>query len=365
MIRHPIYLLIITLLLSACGTVGSNINQAASQSSIGFLHTYSIALKRFKSGHIMEARNHILRMDKSRKHYHKALRLLKTKIEPARRRLLKHYSRAAAKAEKRHKWTKARNLYREAASFSLSNKRLTKKMQRMDLHMRQLRMDTLIKQLRREDRALLSWLYAYTPPNGLNAKEMPFIRQAKHRQAWVEDIAAQAYREARRYLLRGYAEVAYAEIESHLRLEPESSKGAKLRARIMAELPKGLKLPHRMRFKRHAASAHTIGTVNANQIKQLIKNGKLLQAKRYALHYRHQDGKGADALFKTVQAHIRKVAAISFEQGRQSFRKEQLTAAVRHWHRATQLMPNNTEYRESLLRAEQMLERLKILSRHP
>ncbi|MDQ6964677.1 MAG: hypothetical protein Q9M13_07125 [Mariprofundales bacterium] len=358
-------LLLLTATISACGTVGSSINRAASRSSISFLHTYEVALKRFKSGHIMEARDHILRMERGRKNYKKALLLLKNQIEPARRRLLKHYSRAAAKAERRAQWTEALTLYRQAARFSLSNSRLLKRVRRMDLRVRQLRMSTLIKQHRREDRALLSWANSYRAPKGLTSNDPLLTRHQRHRQELVEEMATEAYREASRSLLRGYPAAAYAEIESHLRLEPASRKGAKLRARIIAALPKGIKIPRQAGVKRRTRAAEHIGIVTTGQIKELLKNGKLLKAKRYALYYRRQDGKGAKALVKQVQAAISAEAAQAFAKGRQAFRNEQLVDAVTNWRRASQLMPSNTEYSDSLLRAQQLLERLKILSSPP
>jgi len=341
--------------LPAC----SALNKAASQSSISFLHTYEVALKRFESGHIMEARDHILRMDKTRDDYPKALRLLRTKIEPARRRLLAHYSRRGAKAEKRHEWAKALAMYEQAASFAPGDKRLAAKVQRMDLHLRQLRMDTLIVKRRAEDMAFLSWLNAYIPPKGLDARDVVFAREREKRQEWVEDRAAEAYREANRYLMKGYPEVAYAEIESHLRLDPDSRKGRKLRKQIVSTLPKGLKLPHKAKFKRQRLRVP--GDISAVQIRQLMRQGKLLRARTYAIHYKRRGGKDADALLKSVRTQISKAAAAAFEKGRKAFREERLADAVRNWRRAVALMPDESIYVESLRRAEQLRERLRIL----
>jgi len=341
--------------LPAC----SALNKAASQSSISFLHTYEVALKRFESGHIMEARAHILRMDKMREDYPRALRLLRTTIEPARRRLLAHYMRQAKRAEKRHEWARALALYEQAASFSPDDRRLAAKVRRMDVRLRQLRMNTLIAKRRNEDQAMLSWLNAYRPPRGLDARDAAFVRELEKRQEWVEERAAEAYREASRFLLKGYPEVAFAEIESHLRLDPDSRKGRKLRKRIIATLPQGLRLPRKAGFRRR--QQHVPTDISAMQIRQLMRQGKLLQARSYAVYYRRRGGKDADTLLKAVQAQISKAAAEAFGRGRKAFREERLADAVRYWRRAVALMPDESTYVESLRRAEQLRERLRIL----
>lgn len=343
--------------LPACGAL----NKAVSQSSIGFLHTYEVALKRFENGHIMEARDHILRMDKTRDDYPQAQQLLKKKVEPARRRLLAHYSRMAAAAEKTHKWARALAMYEQAASFSPASRKLAAKVRSMDLQMRQVRMNVLVKKRRAEDAAMLSWLNAYAPPKNLNVRDMPFTRQLEQKQEWVEDRATEAYIEAKRYLRKGYPEVSYVEIESHLRLEPDSSKGLKLKKKILAALPKGLKMPHKSRLKRTVPRLHVPMDVSAGKIRQLMKKGNLLQAKEYAMHYRRRGGKDADALLKDVRSRISKAAGAAFEKGRRAFREERLSDAVRYWHKALELMPNEASYAESLRRAEQLQERLQIL----
>jgi len=341
--------------LPACGAL----NKAASQSSISFLHTYEVALKRFESGHIMEARDHILRMDKTRDDYPKALRLLRTKIEPARRRLLAHYRRQAVRAEKRHEWARALAMYEQAATFSPGDKRLAAKVRRMDLHLRQLRLNTLIARRRVEDAAFLSWLNAYAPPKGLDARDPVFVREFEKRQEWVEDRAAEAYREASRYLLKGFPEAAYAEIESHLRLDPDSRKGRKIRKQIIAALPEGLKLPHKAMFRRQ--QQRTPGEISPARVRKLMREGRLLQARSYAIHYKRRGGRDAESLLTAVQTRISKAAAKAFEEGRKAFSEERLADAVRYWRRAVALMPDESAYVDSLRRAEQLRERLRIL----
>jgi len=347
----------LTFNLSACGSL----NKAASHSSFDLLHTYDVALTRFESGHIMEARDHIQRMDKTRDDYPQAQQLLKKKIEPARKRLLAHYARIAKASEKSHEWARAQSMYEQAARFSPADRTMSGKVSRMDLRIRQLRMNTLVRKRRSEDATLLSWLNAYVPPKGLDTRDMPFTRQMAQRQEWVEDRAVQAYREASRYLQKGYPETAYVEIESHLRLAPDSSKGQKLKKRILAALPRGLKMPRKARIKLPVSRLRTPRDIKAGQIRQLMQQGKLRQANEYALHYRRSGGKDADALLKAVRIQSSKAAGAAFEKGRRAFREERLTDAVRYWRRAVELMPDETSYAESLRRAEQLRERLQIL----
>jgi ABC-type nitrate/sulfonate/bicarbonate transport system substrate-binding protein len=206
---------------------------------------------------------------------------------------------------------------------------------------------------------MLSWLNAYRPPRGLDARDAAFVRELEKRQEWVEERAAEAYREASRFLLKGYPEVAFAEIESHLRLDPDSRKGRKLRKRIIATLPQGLRLPRKAGFRRR--QQHVPTDISAMQIRQLMRQGKLLQARSYAVYYRRRGGKDADTLLKAVQVQISKAAAEAFGRGRKAFREERLADAVRYWRRAVALMPDESTYVESLRRAEQLRERLRIL----
>jgi len=300
-------------------------------------------------------------MDKTRDDYAQARDLLRRKVEPARKRLLAHYKRKAVLAERKHVWARALDMYEQAASFSLDDKAFWKKVRRMDLRMRQVRLDKLIKLRRSEDSAMLAWLDAYAAPRELAADDAPFIRKQEQRQDWLEDWIDETYREARRYLSRGYPEVAYVEIESHLRLDPGSSKGLKLKKKIISALPTGLKLPRVGKFKSPESSLRVSRLASAEQIRLFIKQGKLLRAKKSAVYYRRHGGKDAELLLKRIQARIEKQADAAFQKGRVAFREERLPEAAKYWRRAAELMPEQADYAESLRRAEQLQERLRIL----
>jgi len=334
---------------------------AVKISPMSFLYGYESALRDYKAGRIMEARNTVLHMDKSRLGYADARALLKKKIDPARLRLLRHYVRAAKRAEKSKTWFRAKALYEQAASFSISNAALLKKAHSMDLHMRQVRMDKLIIQRRKEDAQLLNSLTQYDAPKGLPPQDAPFSRQREKIKDWVLSRARDARLAAKREMRKGYPEVAYVEIESFNRLRPDSGKGKALMGEIRKSLPKNLHIrpvDQPLAEISHATTPKTVGTA---AIRKLINNGEWLKAKRYAVVYQREGGKHADRFLKTIEKNMDRQAASAFKAGRIAFRLEHLDQAVEHWRQAVTLRPGNTEYTHSLNRALQLQERLRIL----
>jgi len=329
--------------------------------SLGFLYGYDSVLRDYKAGRIMEARNTVLHMNKSRPDYAAARALLKNKINPARLRLLRHYVKAAKRAEKAGTWFRAKALYEQAASFSISNAALLRKARNMDLRMRQVRMDKLIIQRRKEDTQLLSSLSQYDAPKGLSPKDNPFSRQREKLESWVLSHARAAYLAAKREIRKGYPEVAYVEIESFRRLRPSSAKGKTLMGEIRKRLPKGLRIPSAKKSATKIRPIVTPKTVTATAIQKLIKKSEWLKAKRYAVVYQREGGKRANHFLQIIEKNLDKEAASAFKAGRIAFRLEHLDKAVEYWRQAVTLRPDNTEYGHSLRRAMQLQERLRIL----
>lgn len=330
-----------------------------------FLSSYESVLNDYKHGRIMEARKMALRFDKSHPDYRKVRRLLKRRIEPARRRLLAHYTRKAEASESQGKWFRAKQFYEQAINFSPASRKLPAKAAKMGLKIRQQRLDTMIIQRRKEDAAMVAWLNAYETPKGLDPRDKPFLRKSEQSRRLIKDRAKFAYREARQYLRQGYPEVAYVEIESYLRLQPGSSKGKELRQKIRKALPRGLRIPA-FSATRPGAGQPTKPidvpkTVSAKDVRELLKKGEWLKARKYAQVYRREGGKGAESLLKEVEARIDKEAEAAFKAGRIAFRLEKLDLAVKHWTKAVRLRPNNPVYIENLRRAQQLMERLRIL----
>jgi len=153
------------------------------------------------------------------------------------------------------------------------------------------------------------------------------------------------------------------EIESHLRLEPQSEDGKKLMAEIKAALPKGIKIPAYEVNKKSVASKRVLlpKSVTASQVKALMKKGQWLKAKRYAQVYRREGGKGAAKLLRQIQTSIANDAKAKFKRGSFFYRKEKLERALQYWSEAVALEPSNSEYSEALRRAQQLKERLELL----
>ncbi len=359
--------LALMMFLSGCASTGSG-GLGGGLSSLSFLNSYDAVLRDFKAGRIMEARKKALAFPKDHKDYPRVRQLLKSRIDPARVRLLRQYRRLAEREEKRGNWHKAASMYAQAAAFSSQPASLLARAEAMRLRMRQARLDALIRERRREDRELLSWRAAYAPPKGVSAEDPVFLRKREQYQELIEERADMAWKEARRYLRRDMPEIAFVEIESYLRLEPDSANGRELMAEIRKAMPKGLKIPAFAPESKARGSkakprkrAKPVRKVTASQIRKLLHAGKLLEAKRYALVYRREGGKGAANMLKQVNKAIVARAEDRYMKGRLAFRKEQLDRAIEYWREAVRLMPGKREYAQALDRARQLKERLDLL----
>jgi len=350
-------LAMLTLVLSSCASIGGG------HVSFSFFNTYASAQKDFDSGRIMEARAKVLAMDKTREDYPQAKVLLNRKIGPARKRLLNHYAALAEKYEKAGEWYKAMQAYEQAGSFSLKPQTLKQKRQAMEVQFRQARMNALLKERRKEDSEWLAHQDDFEPPKGVPAKDEVFLRKLELFHDALEERSDLAFSEAKRFLRKGYPAVAYMEIESHLRLEPQSEDGKQLMAEIKAVLPKGLKIPAIEVNEKSVASARVVlpKSVTAAEIKALMKKGQWIEAKRYVLVYRREGGKAAAKLLKRIQTSLSTEAEARFKRGTFFYRKEKLDRALQYWGEAAVLEPENTEYAEALRRAQQLKERLELL----
>jgi tetratricopeptide (TPR) repeat protein len=333
----------------------------------GFPLSYEAVKSDFDRGHIMEAREEVLSMDKTRADYKQALALLRNKIEPARLRLLRHYASKAAAAERHGDWYAAAGLYEQAAGFSIKPAYLLRKQHEMSLKMKQVRMDALLDQQRHEDAAILSWQNAYEPPKGVDAGDLAFLHERENYASLLDERASDAYSQAKSYLRKGMPDLAYVEIESYLRYEPDSEQGKQLMAEVRKQMPKGLHIPSEKTSPHRRVPAVPMvrqpeaNSVNLEDIRKQMAQKHWLKAKRLALVYRREGGANAAALLEKIQAEIADEAAAVFERGRVSFRKENINDAVKQWQRAVELMPDKPEYVDSLRRAKQLQERLRIL----
>jgi len=354
MLKRVVLFALLVLLVSACG---------AKIKTPAFLvvGSYESALRYYKGGEIMKARSAAMRTDASRPDYQKAQILLKKKIEPARLRLLRHYRRAAQKAEKRGVLYRAKTLYLKTDSLWIGDNLMRKNAARIDLILRQRRIDHLIAQRRKEDKQLLDALNRYNPPKGLDPKDSPYVRERDRLQNRLLARGRNAWRAAKRELREGHAEVAYVEAESYMRLRPGSRRAPLLMQQVRQALPKKLHIPRQ--DKQQRAADFMPKSASAADIKQLIAQKKWRQAYEYATIYRREGGEDADVLLQTINKALKKQAESAFKAGQLAFRNERLDKAVEYWKIAAELQPDNRDYSDSLRRARELQERFRILQR--
>jgi tetratricopeptide (TPR) repeat protein len=349
------------------------------KSSTASTLAYASLERDFESGRIMKARSKAMAMKQSDKDYARAQKLLKEKIEPARRRLFVHYLRKAKKAEANKLWSEAMVAYKQAKDVTIKPVVMEKKRLKMEYKLRQLRLNILLRQRRIEDKALLANPEAYKPPRGTSPEDKVFYRKQGHYEDDLDDRAARAYREARRYLRRGIPEIAYIEIESYLRFQPDSDRGKRLLKEIRGAIPKALTISRsrnivqKTAVKKKAVKTRTPvkqdqakrvivpDLISAGQVQALLQRGELLSAKQYAQAYRREGGKDAAQLLARVQRKIKQEASDLFAKGGVAFRQEHLGRAIQYWSDAIALMPEEPEYVEALRRARQLEERLLLL----
>ncbi|MDX8402184.1 MAG: 4-hydroxy-3-methylbut-2-en-1-yl diphosphate synthase [Mariprofundaceae bacterium] len=357
-------MLSLSLLLGGCASLPGALSERLA--SFSFLHSYESVLRDFEGGRIMEARAKALAFPKDHEDYARVRKLLNTKIEPARVRLLRHYRRLAEREEGRGNWYRAAAMYAQAAAFASRPDALRKRSEMMRMRTRQVRLDALIQARRDQDRELLSWQSSYDPPKGVAPKDEAFSRMRRQYEEMLDARAQLARREAKRWLDAGYPELAWIEAESYARLAPDSEGVQALLKDVRAKMPKALTIPKDTPRKRKTAVKPSkrpkpLRKVTAQQVRVLLHAGKLLEARRYALAYRREGGKGADTLLKQVNKAIAARAEDRYMKGRLAFRKEQLDQAIEYWSEAVRLMPDNQEYVQALDRAMQLKERLDLL----
>ncbi len=347
-------LVLLLLLIPACGA-------KIKTPTLAIGGSYESALRYYESGEIMKARKAAMRTDAARPDYQKAQTLLKKKIEPARLRLLRHYRRAAQQAEKRGILYRARELYLKTDSLWIGDNLMKKNVARIDLILRQRRIDHLIVQRRKEDKQLLDALNRYNPPKGLDPKDKAYARERERLQNRLLARGRNAWRAAKRELREDHPEVAYVEAESYVRLRPGSRRAPLLMQQVREALPKKLRIPHRQKQRNSASIVPKSASVA--EIKQLMQQKKWRQAYEYATIYRREGGENADTLLQTINKVLKKQAEAAFKAGQLAFRNERLDKAVEYWKIAAELQPDNRDYSDSLRRARELQERFRILQR--
>lgn len=354
--------MLLTLLLGSCG--GASLSRIQEQ-AMSAVSSYKSALYYYEKGDIMLARRAAQRTDEKRPDYADAQKLLREQIEPARLKLLRHYRREARKAEQQGKLYLAREFYEKAAAVWIGDDKMQREVDRIDLALRQKRINQLIAQRRQEDRELLDMLNSYDPPRGLDPKDLPFARELDRAQDLVMTRGRNALNAAKRELREGHPEVAYVEAESYQRLRPGSRLGELLMQDVLEAMPRGLSIPGEKKGSRRqaggAAANPPPASVTVEQVRALMDQGKWSEAHDYAMLYRRDGGDDADTLLQDIDRNMKRQAEAAFRAGQLAFQQEQLDKAVEAWTEAAMLQPENRDYADSLRRATELQERFRIL----
>jgi len=377
------------LLLTACQTGSSGISNHVNDlllndflqkggDALNLTNNLMVIQYDFKHGRIMRARKRALAMESSHRDYASTQTFLNHTIEPARQRIFLHYLHAAKQFEHEQNWDAAMQAYAKAKAVSITPIETEKKRQQMEWKMRQLRLNKLLTQRRAEDAILLHHTTSILA-QGINSNDMVYQRWRNDHQQQIDDRADLAYREAKRYLRKGWPEIAYIQIESYFRLQPETTQGDTLWTDIQRQLPKQLSIPpiaahkttgtpSKSSAKRPPASKpvrpqhkQTTAKKVHTAIQSAIQSGNLVHAEQLVHIYHRNHGKNATVLLQQVQNQRKIKAADLFAQGGNAFGREKLDQAIAYWHKAVILQPEKLEYRAALRRAEQLQERLVLL----
>ena len=334
---------------------------------------YTQIVHDFEAGKVMEAFALAQAVATSDEDYEKVQIFLKKRLNPARIRLLRHYKRAAKKAERHHEWDKALSFYQQTAEFSAKPEVFLPNIHKMEKKTAQLRFDVLLKQRRLEDVAWLRGKDAYRSPKGVAKDDKVFAELLKKHHKMLLQRAQDAYDDANKYFKKGDIDAAYVFIESHLRLLQESSDGDALLKDIQKSWPKWLVIPADDVKKVRTVKKVTSSKKKESRVKKALKVPSqkeillLLQQKRWldaqdaAVLYQQHHGEGAEQLLQDVEAQRKQAAVNNFHQGNISFSHEHIDQAVKFWDRAVDLDPENSEYVDALRRAMVLQERLHLL----
>ena len=365
MLRHFSYCLL--LLLAACQAGHHSFDVQLhhhEHDQLQLLTEYAAIKTAFENGHIMQARASVLALDRSHPDYRRAQRLLREQIEPARRRLYLHYLHTAKRLARHHLWFDAMWAYDQAAQVTLKPQQMRQRRDAMAAKMRHDRFVLLLQQRRKEDQRWLADFAYYHPPHGLQPDDRVYGYLRKRFSEAVDARADRAMQDARMFLREGVAEVAYVEVESVLRLQPQRKDAQQLMVQVRAALPAGFKIPAMpvaSHGKRRSHPRHRQRQVSKADIERAMRQQDWHQAKQLMDAYQRHHGEDAEALMARVTALVNAAAARYFDAGSRAFRQEQLDQAIAAWRQAVALRPTMAEYVESLRRAEQLKERLQLL----
>ncbi|MDQ6991575.1 MAG: hypothetical protein Q9M11_07585 [Mariprofundaceae bacterium] len=338
---------------------------------------FYLVKKKFSVGKVMEAYQVAQAITSNDKDYAAARLFLKKTLNPARIHLLRYYKSIAKKAERERNWNKAWVNYKQTAEFSAKPEVFDSNIASVYLHREQLRLNTLLKQRRLEDHALLQGLKGYQVPQGVAQYDVIFLAFSKQHHADLYQRAEQAYLAANAYVSKKKWVPAYVLIESHLRLMPDSLIGKELLYTIQKAWLKGLAIPKGLSEKRVVKKKISVPlspkevkkpvvllksvVLSKSDIQALVKDQRWIEAQDAAVIYQEHQGEGADTLLQGINVQIKRLAGQAFQRGSRAFQQEYIDQAVQFWDEAVQFEPSNETYLDALNRALSLQERLHLL----
>jgi len=363
------YVVIFTLLLfTGCAHQIKNLKV-----SLGVISPYEAAVDALKQGQVMEARKRIVTMKKDDDDYEKSQQLLEKKVDPARLKLLRYYARKGKDEQNQGHWAAAEEAFHTAAGLSIQPKALLKYEREMHFKARQLRLETLYKQVITEDSAWLAWLNAYYAPTGLVGDDIAMAQSSEAMRKVVEERATLYWELAKRFEKDNLPELAWVYAESYLRFKPDVRSAQELRQKMLDKTPVELNLQVTLNTQDTAKTSPT-ETAAAKVVKQrdshdateasvkaLMDAGKWLEAKREAQRLRAQGDDQGDKLLQSINDKLEGLAAKAYQDGNLAFRLEKIDSAVSFWALAVKFAPKEQLYIESLRRGRQIQERLAAL----
>jgi len=361
--RIRILLLLASGLLSACASTTFTLNDL--NSSLGFISVYEASVEDYKQGRMMEARTRILTIERDDDDYRKARNFLKNKVNPARLKLLRYYTRKGKREEENTHWASAAEAYQTATALSIKPKALIRYHAKMLLQVRQFREQTIYEQLKKEHNTWLQWLDAYNPPLGLKGTDFAFEHARASLNATLEHRLKNLWLLANNYKQQGFPEMAWVYADAYLRLMPDSEEASQLRYAMAKKTNRGFILggfaKNKVIKENEPPKKHSEKKISKDQVMQLMAEEKWLSARIYAYILRRQGHPDADHLLEKIGQKNASLAALAFKKGNLAFRLEHIDKAVEFWDNAAKRMPKEQAYRDSLRRGKQIQERLHAL----
>lgn len=346
------------LLLASCATPGGGSNKNAFGST---KNAYQHAEREFKAGRVSQASKRLQAIHQDHPDYAKAQSFLTKTVHPASKRLQRYHQKKARKAERAKQWFSAWQQYQQLADLSEAEKDADK-VTAMHLSLREQRVRQLDTQLQLEDKQTLAWLKRYQPGRGLDANDPAFQTFRADIQRLIQQRVQQKLKLAKSMQKEKQVELAYILLRSAQRLQADSVSAEKLIS-LQAKLPKGFYLAAKRTSKKRARAQKRSNNGEATylaKVKTLVQQKQWLKASKYQGKLRNSGKKGMD-LLHTIQAGSKQAASGLFAKGRESFAGEKIDEAVRLWQRAVALVPTNRDYKQALLRAKQVQERLRLI----